>query len=666
MAQAVFEEGPLEQYLRDAGEVHELLMPGISQSIIEDIDIHRHLYAFDSLHETGEGEEEMEWRPHCLIVGLNLLETFLSSTRPTHAPNPFVERFKYTIISSSLLSTSLSSSHQPATRSSIGSIPGNLKDDSLSIPPSSPSSSTTPHPNSSNHQPPPHYAYFSLAALAAALLLSFERRWLATLSLGGLSFLAYNLLATSETPSYDFTPTINALDDLVEANRIWESTVQDSIQTLEKEEATLLRSPTSAPSPSSNALRVAVHSALQTTRTQCDNVRQLFSALTCPSELSQLSEMYAPPSPVKSPLLLPNEGLTPARPYSYPSRHQFSPPPVASSPENKRATWSGSSSYTGLTSPVMSRRREKHRSNLSVLFQGSPTPSSASASTPITPFQTSPGPSLAQIAEDLHHQDSEEQNNGGGILLFQDDTESPVFGSAALDLQKQRKAEGYGTFELSPPAIPRSPPLSRSPNRLGRYSTFTSSSAPTTTFSSSRFTTFSSPAHHPSHRHPLSLYALNQALLSALSSRRYTCSHLLALRFNEEDGSSEEGREYWENVKSVVELLTTTFADESARLAEALEEVERQHLRDANPTPDISGEFEINRRRAAQHNRVGSGGSVSGLGLGIGHSPLTEGVLGYGVGGKRRTPLIRPCFLCAYAFASFEVRGACGCDLDCA
>jgi hypothetical protein len=53
----------------------------------------------------------------------------------------------------------------------------------------------------------------------------------------------------------------------------------------------------------------------------------------------------------------------------------------------------------------------------------------------------------------------------------------------------------------------------------------------------------------------------------------------LALRF------SEDEEEYWENVRSMMELLTSTFCDEAARLGEAVEDVERQKLRDQNPTP---------------------------------------------------------------------------------
>jgi hypothetical protein len=241
--------------------------------------------------------------------------------------------------------------------------------------------------------------------------------------------------------------------------------------------------------------------------------------------------------------------------------------------------------------------------NLSALFEmgGSPTPSTGSVNTPVTPFQhlgggggmgMGLGKSLAQIAEDLHGYESrersfEEENgdeqvleypshlssSGGGASLLDDEE---LFGSVALDMQRKRKADGMGVlmnpnhsgglggaFELSsppPPAsatlpkspsllnsslLPRSPPMGGSFGRHGpqyqtpfqghqalpptpqrssqqhqhRLSTFTSSS---------RFTSMQPP------RHPLSLHALNQALQAALLSRRYTCSHLLALRFSEE------------------------------------------------------------------------------------------------------------------------------------
>jgi hypothetical protein len=85
-------------------------------------------------------------------------------------------------------------------------------------------------------------------------------------------------------------------------------------------------------------------------------------------------------------------------------------------------------------------------------------------------------------------------------------------------------------------------------------------------------------------RHPLSISALNLALQGALSAKRYTCSHLLALRFEEEE-------EYWEDVRSVMTLLTTSLADATERLMEALDEAERRRIKDETPSlPSLSRE----------------------------------------------------------------------------
>ncbi|KAH6915758.1 hypothetical protein BKA70DRAFT_1368135 [Coprinopsis sp. MPI-PUGE-AT-0042] len=690
MDPALFEEdGPMEQYLRDAREVlveSNQSMPGTSLGIVDEISSSRY---------TEEELEAMEWRPKLLIDGLDLLESFLSSSRPPSTLSPFVEKFKYIVISSSLLSTTLSSStslvHSPHkhahTSSEDASLPGKL---ALSSPthdrPTTAANTTTTSKSGQPQtaaaaEPLPHYAYLSLAALVASVVLSLERRWLATVSLGGLSYLVYNLFVGihEETSSYDFSPTINALDDLIEANKTWETIVQDSLQYLEREESSFSQASGSLPyhhprsSTPTNALRIALNSTLQTTRNQCENVRQLFSALTCPSELAQLSVMYAPPSPaVKSPLLLPAEtsfgggggpGLTSPRPYSFPPR---SSPGSPDATLNKRSTWSGPpapggptyTSLAGLGSPTTPFRRRDRTSmyqrtgggqtNLSALFEtGSPTPSTGSVNTPVTPFQSlhlgsglGAGKSLAQIAEDLHggfepreRSFAEEDEEGDeqvleypkhlgsdASLLGEDEDGEELFGSIALDMQRRKKADGMGPFELPSPPPPASATL-KSPSLLSnnllrspggsfgrhgphqqrsghRLSTFTSSS---------RFTSIQPP------RHPLSLFALNQALQAALLSRRYTCSHLLALRFSEEASLSSstsstlstdpaEREEYWENVKSVVELLTTTFEGEASRLAEALEDVERQWGLDEIPTPNVSGEYgevvDPKRRRA--------------------------------------------------------------------
>jgi predicted RNase H-like HicB family nuclease len=312
---------------------------------------------------------------------------------------------------------------------------------------------------------------------------------------------------------------------------------------------------------SSSSVRVALHSTLQTTHTQCDNIRQLFSALTSPSELSQLSEMYAPPSPVRSsssPL------DSSPRPFSFPSRHRVNSVPT------KRSTWNGSYSslaFAGSPTNNVFRRREKHRSNLSALFQ------SSSASAPVTPIPSSPGSKLAKVTED--DGDDEEGNN-----FTRSFKETRPFGAAALDLQRKNHNGGMEAFQMPPENYFTSDLQSPRSKRLSL-----------STSSGSRFTTLQTT------RHPLSLSALHNALQGALASKRHACSHLLALRFS---GDEDEG--YWEDVRSVMGLLTSTFADASLRLSEALEELESEMLREQNPTPGPESSFEID----ADHGRAGT------------------------------------------------------------
>ena len=327
---------------------------------------------------------------------------------------------------------------------------------------------------------------------------------------------------------------------------------------------TTLYSP-ATPSLSSSSVRVALHSTLQTTHTQCDNIRQLFSALTSPSELSQLSEMYAPPSPVRS-------SSSPfdsnSRPFSFPSPHRVNSVPTAV--ENKRSTWSGSYSslaFAGSPTNNVSRRREKHRSNLSALFQ------SSSVSAPVTPIPSSPGSKLAKVTED----DGVDEEDNNSTRSFK---ETRPFGAAALDLQRKNRNGGMEAFQMPPENYFTSDLQSPRSKRLS-----------SSTSSGSRFTTLQTT------RHPLSLSALHNALQGALASKRYACSHLLALRFS---GDEDEG--YWEDVRSVMGLLTSTFADASLRLSEALEELESEMLREQHPTPGPESSFEHD----ADYSRTGT------------------------------------------------------------
>jgi len=324
---------------------------------------------------------------------------------------------------------------------------------------------------------------------------------------------------------------------------------------------TTLYSP-ATPSLSSSSVRVALHSTLQTTHTQCDNIRQLFSALTSPSELSQLSEMYAPPSPVRSSSSILDSG---SRPFSFPSLHRVNSVPTPL--EKKRSTWNGSYSSLAFAGSPTNRRREKHRSNLSSLFQ------SSSASAPVTPIPSSPGSKLAKVTED----DGVDEEDNNSTRSFK---ETRPFGAAALDLQRKNRNGGMEAFQMPPENYFTSDLQSPRRKRLS-----------SSTSSGSRFTTLQTT------RHPLSMSALHNALQGALASKRHACSHLLALRFS---GDEDEG--YWEDVRSVMGLLTSTFADASLRLSEALEELESEMLREQNPTPGPESSFEND----ADHGRTGS------------------------------------------------------------
>ncbi|KAF7317862.1 hypothetical protein MKEN_00874100 [Mycena kentingensis (nom. inval.)] len=462
MAQPLFDDHPLEQYLRAAGEPPEL-MPGS----LPELDDH-----FDAeFAELDEGEEEEEWRPAQLVQLVNLLQTAFPHPKQSQI---FAERFKYDVISSSLLESSLPASRRAASPAP----PGKLK---LDAPPS-------PHVD---------YSLLSLAFFFSAISFATGTYVLAALFLLGA---AIHLYTHSDNAKPDMTSTMAALTELTSANDLWDSVVQDTVTLLEKEE----ESPPSPVSP----LRLALHSSLNTTQTQCDNVRHLLSALTAPVELAQLSEMYAPPSP----------------------RHSLPPssPDLANLKDSKRTTWNGS--YSSLfTSPSMQavKNRDKRRSDLSLLFM--PSASYQSHSAPSTPPASH---MLINVPEER-------------AISSPASEHPPPFGAAALELHRRRRISGIDAFRLTPPRTPIS--------------------ANSTISHASRFTTMQTM------RHPLGLSALYHALDGALASKRYACSHLLALRFSDED---DEG--YWEDVRSVMALLTTTFADAAARLTEALEEAEVQ------------------------------------------------------------------------------------------
>lgn len=300
-----------------------------------------------------------------------------------------------------------------------------------------------------------------------------------------------------------------------------------------------------------SSVRVALSSSLLTTQTQCDNVRQLLSAVASPTELSQLTEMYAPPSPLKSTFSVNMESH---RPLSHPGSPERKEPPA--DPRTKRSTWNGS--YSALASagspPVfqLALRRAKHRSDLSALT-GARSPLRGSNSA----VPTSPSP-LRPIA-DVSEEDSIVAVNSSFTSAHEE-----IFGSAALHLRRELQNGGLYAFDIPQ----RSTPLFSKRANLVHHRTATSPS---------KYTSM------PASRHPLSLSALHQSLHLALASKRFACSHLLALRFEDDDEI------YWEDVRSVMSLLTSALVDASTRLSEVLDEIEESHLRvDDSATEDVS------------------------------------------------------------------------------
>lgn len=562
MAQALFDEHPLEQYLRNAGEARDLI-PGSTVDLELELDP---LWGMDLAEDDRDLEE---WRPLFLINIIEVFTAAISAMDVSSHPSPFVERFKYDVISSSLLALSLPSSH---TRTPRSALPGQLEH--------SRTSSVETQQDTLTHLPvaAPESSYIipSLALLMAAVL-SHARYFL--LALISFAITVYTFKAANDVPRHDMSPSLESLNDLIASSNEWESVVQEAISILENDERSSSTSYGSSTPTSSSSIRVALHSSLLTTQTQCDNVRQLFSALTSPSELSQLSEMYAPASPMVPSF---QEGSS-TRPLSLPAtrRRTISIPP--SDPfhvQNKRQTWNGEySKLVQLGSPTTAaslafKRREKRRSDLSAV-RNIPSNSrlSKTASEPVTPVPMAPLQHVSEEeAEESEYEDAQAETPPSESPPYT--TESP-FGAAALALHRKRKSAGMEAFRLPPPSY--FSPTSSSPPPPGISPRTPKTPQTATMASGSRFTPIQAA------RHPLSLSAINLALQSALAAKRYACSHLLALRFADED---DEG--YWEDVRSIMGLLTSTLVDAASRLAGALTEVEQQKLRDQNPTPCTS------------------------------------------------------------------------------
>ncbi|KAJ8472583.1 hypothetical protein ONZ51_g8426 [Trametes cubensis] len=585
MAQPLFDDHPLEEYFRQTGEFAEPMPGGSSDFVLESED------PIDLSDTAPQLDIKL---PQYVVQVVQLLHDLLQSSSNSSQEANFAERFKYDVISSSLLANSLAAPPTSAVRRTFSpDIPGKLDDRGRSRkdddPPSVETKTDSPYPpnpdpnsNAESLGPQVPYALVSVAVLA----LSGGYHFFALVLFSAAAYVKYVVHSDSEK-SDTTKQTLDALNELISSGNVWDSAVNEAMMLIENEERRqvppgfamiIFYGPTSSQAPSS-ALRLALQSSLQTTQLQCDNVRQLLSALTSPTSLSQLAEMYAPPSPVRPPISLLDSPRSPVassgmRPFSLPMttpfRHRTTSTP-GTSPANKRATWNGSYAALALagspTAHMLKRKQMNRRSDLASLFP--PQQRLSSVSAPVSPQPPSPAPKagLEDVAEEEDQAADELEVTG-------------YFGAAALDLQRKRRSAAFEVFGIPPPSYassaepsPVEPPL-RSPTRPS-HSRASSGISPTPTISSSsRLTSV-----HTT-RHPLSLSGLHLALQGAIAAKRYTCSHLLALRFNE-----DEDETYWENVRSVMALLTSAFADASARLVEALDEAEKRRIKDEHPTP---------------------------------------------------------------------------------
>ncbi|KAI0339726.1 hypothetical protein BDW22DRAFT_583207 [Trametopsis cervina] len=545
MAQPVFDEHPLQDYFRETGEQEEL-MPGSHPE-----------YAAES-SSSGHHAEPLSsiglFVSH-VLSRVESLHNLLSASSPSGPSDAFAERFKYDVISSSLLSTSLASSPQPGRRSFVSELPDRLNP----IPGdhSRTSSSSIGHSDdvfaprdASGLSHEPGDLRLVVAIISAAVLAFAAGFEMLSMLLVALALYVTSAVKPEVEKSNAATLTLDALNELISAGNVWDSAVNEAMSIIEKDE----RSPNSFYSPTSPqspllSLRVSLQTSLNTTQSQCDNVRQLLAALTSPQQLSQLSEMYAPATPIKStfPSLASAEHLRPmSDPLTDWRRRTISMPQTS----NKRATWNGSQAVSGgLLHPL--RQRQKRQSELRSLFSA---PEGHPLSAPSTPV-------AHKVLHDVKEEDDSSEPESEPFYPGNDD----VFGVAALNLRRKRRSAVLDTFGTPPPSY--------SSQTLGHtaHSSISSSFA-----SPSRFTLLQT------NRRPFSLSSLSLALHGALAAKRYSCAHLLALRF-EEDADDDA---YWEDVRSIMALLTSTFSDASGNLMAALDEAEKKRMKEERPSTE--------------------------------------------------------------------------------
>jgi hypothetical protein len=134
------------------------------------------------------------------IYDIQLIQSAISSIHAGGASSPFIERFKYTVISSSLLAPSLPTPHPCRSPRCSPNIPGKLFHSGGSALDVEQSITLPPIPHSE-----PSYAPISFAAGLAAVSFSVGYPFLFLVSVMATLLLYFNFNSRTETSKHDMT-----------------------------------------------------------------------------------------------------------------------------------------------------------------------------------------------------------------------------------------------------------------------------------------------------------------------------------------------------------------------------------------------------------------------------------------------------------------------------
>lgn len=300
-----------------------------------------------------------------------------------------------------------------------------------------------------------------------------------------------------------------------------------------------------SPRPSTSALRIALTSEINTATTTTDTLRSLFVPLTSPAALAPLRTMYGPPA--SPPPVRVRHHARYASIGSGP-RGDMTPPVLGT---NKRSTWGpgvggGSGGKFSVSSSYSNLGLGRRRTSASLRRSRLPTPSVPE--------------DLPTVESDIGGEESEKL---APLPQFNSDSEAP------LRTPPRRLRTPLGSPLAFNTPIPG--PTSVSPD------------FPSTTFGSAALSALRRSSQN--HIQTTSLSALRHALNVARASRKHTVAHLLALRFTDGDA------EYWEDVRSVLGLLSAGLEDSASRLSTAVENMSSlklEHARNSSYGSDKS------------------------------------------------------------------------------